>query len=267
MARSACGSAEAVAQLAAIAERTRRPLADVAADVVAEASGRSVEPAERSDTLRLRPEIAGLDRAVDGDDLARVLVAEALGFSHPSGAAIGLLDDDGTVAVVGSHGFPARGIRRWRRIPPAVDCLINRALRAGRPVWTDATTPDPPPPLGEPAGADRARTRVAVPVRFGRALIGVVELAWPAIGGAGRARAAARRGGGAVGGTVAAADAGDGHARRPGQTGWLGRRGGTGWLGWLGRRGWHRLARAARRHRRNRAARLDRLARAVGWLG
>ena len=35
MARSACGSAEALAQLAAIAERTRRPLADVAADVVA----------------------------------------------------------------------------------------------------------------------------------------------------------------------------------------------------------------------------------------
>ncbi|MEY9892055.1 PAS domain S-box-containing protein [Catenulispora sp. MAP5-51] len=180
MARSACGSAEAVAQLAAIAERTRRPLADVAADVVAEASGRSVEPAERSDTLRLRPEIAGLDRAADGDDLARVLIAEALGFSHPGAAAIGLLDDEGTVAVVGSHGFPARGIRRWRRIPPAVDCLMNRALRAGRPVWTDATTPDPPPPLGEPAGADRARTRVAVPVRFGRALIGVVELAWPA---------------------------------------------------------------------------------------
>jgi GAF domain/ANTAR domain len=179
MARSGCGSAEALAQLAAVAERTRRPLADVASDVVAEASGRPGEPAERSDRLRLRPEIAGLDRAGDGDDLARVLVAEALGFSHPSGAAIGLLDDDGTVGIVGAHGFPARGIRRWRRIPPDVDCLINRALRAGRPVWTDAGTADPPPPLGEPAGADRAGTRVAVPVPFGRALIGAVELAWP----------------------------------------------------------------------------------------
>jgi serine phosphatase RsbU (regulator of sigma subunit)/PAS domain-containing protein len=60
-----------------------------------------------------------------------------------------------------------------------VDCLINRALQAGKPVWTDAGTADPPPPLGEPAGADRAQTRVAVPVRFGRALIGAVELAWP----------------------------------------------------------------------------------------
>ena len=180
MARSGCGSAEAVAQLSAIAERSRRPLADVASDVVAEASGRPGEPAEPSDTLRLRPEIAGLDRAADGDDLARVLVAEALGFSHPAGAAIGLLDDDGTVGIVGAHGFPKRGIRRWRQIPPAVDCLINRALRAGRPVWTDAATVDPPPPLGEPAGADPAQTRVAVPVRFGRALIGAVELAWPA---------------------------------------------------------------------------------------
>lgn len=179
IARSGCGSAEAVAQLSAIAERTRRPLADVASDVVAEASGRPGVPAERSDTLRLRPEIAGLDRAADGDDLARVLVAEALGFAHPCGAAIALLDDDGTVSIVGAHGFPARGIRRWRRIPPAVDCLINRALRAGKPTWTDAGTADPPPPLGEPAGAERAQTRVAVPVRFGRALIGAVELAWP----------------------------------------------------------------------------------------
>jgi serine phosphatase RsbU (regulator of sigma subunit) len=179
IARSGCGSAEAVAQLSAIAERTRRPLADVASDVVAEASGRPGEPAERSDTLRLRPEVAGLDRAADGDDLARVLVAEALGFAHPSGAAIALLDDDGVVNIVGAHGFPARGIRRWRRIPPAVDCLINRTLRAGKPIWTDAGTADPPPPLGEPAGADRAQTRVAVPVRFGRALIGAVELAWP----------------------------------------------------------------------------------------
>ena len=179
IARSGCGSAEAVAQLSAIAERTRRPLADVASDVVAEASGRPGVPAERSDALRLRPEIAGLDRAADGDDLARVLVAEALGFAHPAGAAIALLDDDGTVGIVGAHGFPARGIRRWRRIPPAVDCLINRALRAGKPIWTDAGTADPPPPLGEPAGAERAQTRVAVPVRFGRALIGAVELAWP----------------------------------------------------------------------------------------
>ena len=179
MARSVCGSAEAVAQLAAIAERTGRTLADVAADVVAEASGRPGEPVEPSDLVRRRPEVAGLDRAADGDGLARALVAEALGFSHPIGAALGLLDDDGTVAIVGAHGFPARGVRRWRRIPPAVDCLVNRALRAGRPVWTDATAADPPPPLGEPDGADRAHTRVAVPVRFGRALIGVVELAWP----------------------------------------------------------------------------------------
>jgi PAS domain-containing protein len=180
MARSACGSAEAVAQLSAVAQRSRRPLADVAADVVAEASGRPAEPGRSRDVPRLQPRIAGLDRAADGDNLARGLASEALGFSHPSGAAIGLLDDDGAVAIIGAHGFPTRGIRRWRRIPPAVDCLINRALRTGKPVWTDATTQDPPPPLGEPAGADRFRTRVAVPVRLGRALLGAVELAWPA---------------------------------------------------------------------------------------
>ncbi|WP_194915564.1 SpoIIE family protein phosphatase [Catenulispora rubra] len=178
MARSACGSAEAVAQLSAVAQRSRRPLADVAADVVAEASGRAPEPGRSREVPRLQPRIAGLDRSTDGDSLARGLASEALGFSHPSSAAIGLLDDDGTVAIVGAHGFPTRGIRRWRRIPPAVDCLINRALRTGKPVWTDATTQDPPPPLGEPAGADRLRTRVAVPVRLGRALLGAVELAW-----------------------------------------------------------------------------------------
>ena len=178
MARSACGSAEAVAQLSAVAQRSRRPLADVAVDVVAEAAGRAPEPGRSREVPRLQPRIAGLDRSADGDSLARGLASEALGFSHPSSAAIGLLDDDGTVAIVGAHGFPARGIRRWRRIPPAVDCLINRALRTGKPVWTDAATQEPPPPLGEPAGADLLRTRVAVPVRLGRALLGAVELAW-----------------------------------------------------------------------------------------
>jgi serine phosphatase RsbU (regulator of sigma subunit)/PAS domain-containing protein len=174
MGRSGCGSAEAVAQLVAIARGSGRTLAAVAADVVAEFTGPGPE------VVRARPEVAGLDRAADGDDLARGLIAEALGFAHPVGAAIGLLDDDGTVGIVGAQGFRVREIRRWRRIPPAMDCLINRALRADRPVWTDATASDPPPPFGEPPGAQRHQTRVAVPVRFGRALIGVVELAWPA---------------------------------------------------------------------------------------
>lgn len=186
MARSGHGSAEAVAQLAAIARRSRRPLAEVAADVVGEASGAAdvdVDAPPAPDTVRLHPGVAGLDRASDGDDLARVLLTEALGFSGAAAAAVGVLDDDGTIAILGSAGFPAREVRRWRRIPPAVDCLVNRAVRGGRPVWVDSTgaagVADRPPAIGDTGGTGHG-PRVAAPIRSGRMLIGVIELAWPA---------------------------------------------------------------------------------------
>ncbi|GAA2002180.1 SpoIIE family protein phosphatase [Catenulispora subtropica] len=177
MARSGCGSAEAVAQLAAIARRSGRPLRAVAADVVAEAAGLAADAPPDPDVVRLHPEVAALDRSADGDELARSLVTEALGYSRPSGAVIGVLDDDGTVAILGSTGFPAREIRRWRRIPPAVDTLINRAVRSGAPVWIDDDSEDRPVVIGQ-SGTGPHGTRVAVPLRSGRMLIGVVLLAW-----------------------------------------------------------------------------------------
>ncbi|NUR24541.1 MAG: ANTAR domain-containing protein, partial [Catenulispora sp.] len=50
--RSGCGSAEAVAQLASIAQRSRRPLRAVAADVVAEAAGTPVDGPPDQDVVR-----------------------------------------------------------------------------------------------------------------------------------------------------------------------------------------------------------------------
>ncbi|MBW8804209.1 MAG: SpoIIE family protein phosphatase [Catenulisporales bacterium] len=188
--RSGCGSAEAVAQLAAIARRSGRALHEVAADIVGEAAGTAADTSQ-ADAVRLHPAIAGLDRSADGDELARSLVTEALGFSGPTAAVIGVLDDDGTVAILGSTGVPPREIRRWRRLPPAVDCLINRAVSSGQPVWIDDTTPDPPPLITVPGPAGSSGTRVAAPIRSGRMLIGVVELAWSAAG-AGQPDAGAR---------------------------------------------------------------------------
>src|SRR2546423_3424236 len=68
--RSGCGSAEAVAQLAAIARRSGRALHEVAADNVGEAGGTAARTSH-AQALPLHPALPVLGRSAPGDQFAR----------------------------------------------------------------------------------------------------------------------------------------------------------------------------------------------------
>jgi PAS domain S-box-containing protein len=178
IARTGGPSAEAFRQLADLAERTGRPLLEIAADLVGEALPDEIRDA--ADEVRLRPDVLAMDRASGDADLARLLVGEALGWSGASAAAVAVVQPDDALLLAGSTGFPARSVSQWGRIPPALDCLLTRAVRAGAPVWVDTSSRDVPPLLGEPRApaAPQHGTRLAVPLTSGRRLFGAVEIAW-----------------------------------------------------------------------------------------
>lgn len=181
IARTGGSSAAALGQLSDLSERTGRPLLEIAADLTGETL--PLDARDPADEARLRPQVLALDRAEDDADLARLLVGEALGWSGAAAAALAVIQPDEVLELAGSTGFPARAISQWSRIPPALDCLLTRAVRTRSPVWVDASSQAVPPLLGESdltvAATPRHGTRVAVPLVSGQRLIGAVEIAWP----------------------------------------------------------------------------------------
>ena len=179
MARTGGSSAEAFHQLADLAKRTDRDVVAIAADLVGEAQ--EGWPAAATDEPRLRPAVLALDRAEDESDLARLLVGQGLGWSGAAAAAVAVLAEDGALVLAGAAGFPHRSVSQWSRIPPALDCMMTRAVRGGTPVWVDESARDVPPLLGEsaPPTVPEYGTRLAAPLVTGRRLLGAVEIAWP----------------------------------------------------------------------------------------
>ncbi len=184
-----CGASQAFEQLCEIERRSGTGLWGVAAELVggsataAGATGESGESGGAAMAEIANPGVLAMQRSADGDELARLLVDQALAGSGAVGAAVALLQSDGALEIVGAAGLPASWVSQWRRIPPAVDCLLTIAVREGEPAWSDelmlagtrlADRGQPPPAAGERS----AGVRVAVPLRDGRRLLGAVEISW-----------------------------------------------------------------------------------------
>jgi PAS domain S-box-containing protein len=180
-----CGASEAFAQLCEIERRSGRGLWDVAAELVGDTAG---APGGVTVAEVAHPGVLAMQRSADADELAWLLVDQALGRPGAVGAAVAVLQSDGALEIVGAAGLPASWVSQWRRIPPAVDCLLTLAMRTGEPAWSDEPTsagmrpaqgagPDLAPDLAKDRAAE---VRVAVPLRDGRRLLGGVEIAWAA---------------------------------------------------------------------------------------
>jgi len=209
IAQLGCSASEAFAQLCEIERRSGSGLWDVAAELVGGTAAAAGEPGReggerepggeggaRGAAEIANPGVLAMQRSADGDELAWLLVDQTLARSGAVGAAVALLQSDGALEIVGAAGLPASWVSQWRRIPPAVDCLLTAALRTGEPAWSDEPAPGgmsagapggtaagapvaqraEPPPAGDHA----AGVRVAVPLRDGRRLLGGVEIAWAA---------------------------------------------------------------------------------------
>lgn len=195
--------AEAFDQLLEIERRSGRDLLEVAADLVGRRDAPRTRVALDEAVPALRANPVRTERAGDGDELARLLRTDLLAWYGAAELAIALTGPDGVLELVGTSGLPATLAAQWRRIPPQMDCLLTAAVHTGTPIWPahDAAHPEPryagaPGPNGaadtdSPTGPARLGTsggggtlanpvHAAFPLRLGRAVIGAVEIGWPA---------------------------------------------------------------------------------------
>lgn len=198
VARLGCSPGEAIGHLARLAAGTGTTLADLAADLIdlaaddplAQAARRAAADG-RAPSAHRRAELA-IEHAEDGDAVVTALLDEVLALAGtgaaaaPYGhgpeadgavaAALWRLRPDGALDLVGAAGLDPAEAGRWRRVPPQMDCLQQRVLRAGRPVWW----PAPPgrragvPPLAGPWTGARA----VLPLELDGRATGVLEICW-----------------------------------------------------------------------------------------
>jgi len=187
MERLGLSSAEAAGQLAELSAATGVPLAEMAAAVLSEPgsalgprgepaarSGPGGEPAGRSGALLTE---AAAELAADGDELAGTLAAQVLDPLGASAVVLWLLEADGTLTLLGERGLPSGEARRWRHVPPQLDCPAQRVAHGAPDLWWQAGRQDADraPMIGPPDGA---RVALALRERNGE-LLGVMEASWP----------------------------------------------------------------------------------------
>ncbi|MFI6151406.1 GAF and ANTAR domain-containing protein [Kitasatospora sp. NPDC051170] len=134
--------------------------------------------------------VSALAGAETPDELARLLHEVALAPLGVVAVVLGLLEPDGALALIGSHGVEPGRVSRWRRIPPETGVPLATAAHGGGMVWefdADAADGVRPPETGRIVPG---RTACAVPLRSGERIVGAMSLGWD--GPPERARAATR---------------------------------------------------------------------------
>ncbi|GAA3368630.1 SpoIIE family protein phosphatase [Streptomyces sannanensis] len=138
-------------------------------------------PAALPETFAARYHLAASALSTVGtpDDLARVLCQVALSPLGVRAAVLALLEPDGALRLVGSHGVSRHQLSQWQRIPPYTSVPLTEAVQRGTAVWVadpeefaarypDLTGDDVVP----------GRTVCALPLRTGEQVIGAMKLGW-----------------------------------------------------------------------------------------
>lgn len=166
-----CSSTEAAEHLVRLARRAGRGEAELAADLL----GQPQPAQDARERARLAVTEAAAQAARDGSELASALLEEVLGELGAVGVALWRLSADGGLELAGHTGFDLLEASRWRRIPPQMDSLPQRAASTGRPLWLPGTADVCVPVFG--AATDAARA--VIPLAGAKNLVGVLEVAWP----------------------------------------------------------------------------------------
>jgi serine phosphatase RsbU (regulator of sigma subunit) len=187
MERLGCGPADATDQLDQLAHSSRRPVLELAADIVNQiaddtlsklaAAPTQVESLPPDTSVRLRSAQTGVLDASETQTAAQALLAHALSPLGATAVAVWALSADGSLNLAGHAGLPRSEAIRWRHVPPGVTTLARHAVTQRRIVWTTgaAALQAPSPSLGRAAAGFRA----AVPAELYGRLLGVLEVFWP----------------------------------------------------------------------------------------
>jgi serine phosphatase RsbU (regulator of sigma subunit)/PAS domain-containing protein len=188
MERLGLSSADAASQLAELSVATGVSLREMAAAVLSpdESSlaveregirgGEELSRGVPSGPSPLLAEVAA-ELAADGAELVHALAAQVLAPLGAVAIVLWLVEQDGTLSLLGQTGLSGAEASRWRRVPPQLDFPAQRVARGGPDLWWHAGRPGPdhPPVVGPP---DAARAELALRQRDGE-LLGVMSVIWP----------------------------------------------------------------------------------------
>jgi len=175
MERLGCSAADAAAQLGRLAEATGVTRAEMAATVI------GAEPPAAASAQTVRAAAAApapvSALAVDGAELATMLAGQVASLGAEA-VAVWLLAADGALDLLGASGLGGAEARRWRHIPPQLDCVAQRVAQGSADQWWEAgrASSDHAPVTGPPYAP---RGVLALRDRHAE-LLGVLELRWPA---------------------------------------------------------------------------------------
>ncbi|WP_051466637.1 SpoIIE family protein phosphatase [Actinomadura oligospora] len=111
-----------------------------------------------------------------GDELARRVAEEALGWLGAESVLVTSLEPDGALRIVGAHGLDAHVVSAWARIPPLGDIGLVRTVCGGVPLWSA----DPSALTLVGAAARRPGSHSCLPLSVGGRVVGAAEIGWTA---------------------------------------------------------------------------------------
>jgi PAS domain S-box-containing protein len=94
--------------------------------------------AETERLERLQSLTAALSRAVSQEDVANVLVAQAINATDATAASVSIVTEDGeALNILASSGYEFMSHGGWERWPISVDHPLGEATRTGDPRWME----------------------------------------------------------------------------------------------------------------------------------
>ncbi|WP_307831591.1 ANTAR domain-containing protein [Nucisporomicrobium flavum] len=88
-------------------------------------------------TARYHLACAALSAAADPSELAEVAWSEGLRHIGVTAVLLAVLEPDGAVRLVGTHGLPKGLASAWQRVPGTLKVAFLSAVVSGRPLWID----------------------------------------------------------------------------------------------------------------------------------
>lgn len=137
--------------------------------------------AETGRLERLQSLTAALSRAVSQEDVANVLVAEAIQATDAMAASVSIVtEDEQALNILASSGYEFMSQEGWDHWPLSVDHPLGEAARTGEPRWTQerAELLREHPSLRSTPGIDRFGAFAALPLLSAGRVIGAIGLSF-----------------------------------------------------------------------------------------
>jgi serine phosphatase RsbU (regulator of sigma subunit) len=150
-------------------------------DVIHHVRDRDPDRSETERLERLQSLTAALSRAVSQEDVANVLVAQAIRATDATAASVSIVtEDQDALNILASSGYEFMSQEGWERWPISVDHPLGEAARTGEPRWTEkrAELLREHPGLGSTPGIDRFGAFAALPLLSAGRVIGAIGLSF-----------------------------------------------------------------------------------------